>query len=89
MDWKGNTYNYHDMVLRCNNLSGKEQDALINLFGCYEKLFCGNLGTVPGPPIKLKFKPNSVPYCARPYTVPKAIEYIAKGEMKDLVDINV
>ena len=47
------------------------------------------MGTVPGPPIKLKLKPNAVPFCARAYTVPKAIEHIAKNEVNDLVKIGV
>ena len=83
------TYNYHDMVLRCEHLTKEQQDSLISLFSDYEELFSGKLGTVPGPPIKLKLKPNAVPFCARAFTVPKAIEHIAKNEVNDLVKIGV
>lgn len=82
-------YNYRDMVLRCEHLDKSQQDALISLFSEFEELFSGQLGKVPGPPVSLKLKPNSKPYCARAYTVPKALEHIARKEVQDLVDIGV
>jgi len=84
-----NKYNYRDMVLKCHHLSGEQKDVLIDLFSQYEDLFSGKLGSVPGPPVSLKLKPGSKPYYARAYTVPKALEHIAKKEVADLVDIGV
>ena len=82
-------YNYRDMVLKCNHLQSQDKNKLLDLFSKYENLFNGELGTVPGEPVKLKLKSDVMPYAARPYTVPKAIEYIAKQELQDLVDIGV
>jgi len=82
-------YNYRDMVLKCTHLSPSQQDTLIDLFSSYEELFNGNLGSVPGPPVSLKLKTNAKPFAARAYTVPKALESIAKKELFDLVNIGV
>jgi len=82
-------YNYRDMVLKCTHLSPSQQDTLIDLFSSYEELFNGKLGSVPGPPVSLKPKTNAKPFAARAYTVPKALESIAKKEVFDLVDIGV
>jgi hypothetical protein len=82
-------YNYRDMVLKCEHLSCEQQDILIDLFSQYEDLFSGDLGSVPGPPVSLKLKPNAKPFASRAYTVPKALEHIAKKEVNDLVDIGV
>ena len=60
---------------------------MISLFGNYEELFNGDLGKVPGPPVQLKLKPNSVPFCAKAYMVPNAIEHFAKQEIQKLVDV--
>ena len=82
-------HNYRDMVLKCDHLSDYEKTSLLNLFSEFQDLFSGDLGEVPGKPIKLKVKPNTKPYCSRPYTVPKAFEKIARKEVNDLVDIGV
>ena len=84
-----NKYNYRDMVLKCHRLSGEQKDILIDILSQYEDLFSGKLGSVPGPPVSLKLKPSSKPYCAWAYTVSKALEHIAKKEVADLVDIGV
>lgn len=84
-----NKYNYRDMVLKCEHLSKDQQDMLIDLFSNYEELFSGDLGKIPGDPVSLSVKPGTVLYCARAYTVPKALESIAKKEVQDLVDIGV
>lgn len=84
-----NKYNYRDMVLKCDHLLQDQKDKLMNLFSNYEDLFSGKLGSVPGPPVKLKLKPGSKPYCAQAYTVPKALEYIARKEVQELLDIGV
>ena len=39
--------------------------------------------------LSLKLKLNAVPFCARTYTVPKAIDHIAKNEVNNLVKIGV
>ena len=77
------------MVLKCPHLHKDQQDALISLFSEYEELFSGDLGKVPGPPVKLHLKPNSVPFSACPYTVPKALEHVSKKKVQKLVDISV
>ena len=90
--YKANTYdkyNYRDMVLRCTHLSSHQQNMLLELFSQYEELFSGKLGSVPGKPVSLKLKSNAKPFASRAYTVPKALEHIAKKEVYDLVDIGV
>ena len=82
-------YNYRDMVLKCNHLTHDQQNELISVFSGFEELFSGDLGKVPGPPVKLHLKPNSTPYCARSYTIPKSLERLARKEINDLVDIGV
>jgi len=71
-------YNYRDMVFTCTHLSPSQQDTLIDLFSSYEELFNDKLGSVPGPPVSLKLKTNAKPFATRAYTVPKALESIAK-----------
>ena len=82
-------YNYRDMVLKCKHLNKEQQDILIALFSQYEELFSGDLGSVPGTPVSLKLKTDAKPFASRAYTVPKALEHIAKKEIQDLVDIGV
>jgi len=77
------------MILKCTHLSTEQQDALIDLFSQYEELFSGKLGSIPGPPISLKLKQETKPFAARPYTVPKSMEHIAKQEAAELVKIGV
>ena len=71
-------YYHHGMILKCTHLSTEQQDALINLFTEYEELFCGKLGSMPKPPVRLELKQETKPFAARPYTVPKSMEHIAK-----------
>ena len=82
-------YNYRDMVLRCNHYSAEQQHAFHSFFSKYKGLFRGKLGSVPGPPVSLKLKPGSKPFCSRAYTVSKSIEQVAKKEINDLVDVGV
>ena len=82
-------HNYKDMVEKCEHLTSDMKSALLDLFSKYEELFSGTLGKVPGPPVKLKLKEGALPFYSRAYTVPKAIEKIAKREVMDLVDADV
>ena len=77
------------MVLRCNHHSTEQQNAFLSLISKYKELIGGKLGCVPGPPVSLKIKPGSKPFCSRAYTVPKSIEQVAKKEINDLVDVGV
>ena len=82
-------YNYRDMILKCTHLTTEQRDSLTKLFSKYEELFSGKLGCMPGPPVNLKLKQEAKPFAARPYSVPKSIEHIAKQEIAELVRIGV
>jgi len=62
---------------------------MLQVFSKYEELFSGNLGKVPGPPVSLEVKQEAKPFAARPYTVPKLMEHIAKQEIAELARIGV
>eukprot|EP00957_Ditylum_brightwellii_P074335 5648130-Ditylum_brightwellii.AAC.1 len=47
---------------------------MIKLFDDYSDLFDGTLGRAPGKPVSLTLKPNAVPFCSCPYTIPMAIK---------------
>jgi len=82
-------HNYRDMVLKCTHLSAHQQEMMLQLFSKYEELFSGKLGKVPGPPVSLSLKKDATPFAARPYTIPKSMESIAKKEVAELVKIGV
>ena len=84
-----NKYNYHDMVTKCSHLSQSKKKDLLDLFKNYEELFSGNIGEIPGPPVHLELKKDARPYAAPAYSIPKALEKIARDEIQDLVNINV
>ena len=87
-----NTYDKHnhkDIVTRCDHLTSEQQSNLLQLFSKYKELFSGALGRVPCTPIKLKLKKDALPFYSRAYTVPKAVEHIAKEELQDLENMDV
>ena len=73
------------MILKCTHLTTEQRDSLTKLFSKYEELFSGKLGCMPGPPVNLELKQEAKPFAARPYTVPKSMEHIAKQEIAELV----
>eukprot|EP00957_Ditylum_brightwellii_P104954 7999809-Ditylum_brightwellii.AAC.1 len=83
-----NTYeklNHCDTFWNCNHLTMNDQKQMIELMNNYRDLFDGTLGQVSGKLISLALKPNAKPYCPCPYTIPMAIENIAKDEIKNSV----
>ena len=86
---KYETYNYKSMVEQCSHLDEGSKKKLLELLSLYEELFSGNIGTVPGPPVKLKLKKEARPFSSPAYTIPKAFEQIAKKEIEDLCNIGV
>jgi len=44
---------------------------------------------MPGPLVSLELKQEAKPFAARPYSVPKSMEHIAKQEIAELVRIGV
>eukprot|EP00957_Ditylum_brightwellii_P053342 4043355-Ditylum_brightwellii.AAC.1 len=77
-------HNIQDMVWNCTHLSVSQCQDLIHLFSDYEDLFDGSIGTIPGKPVSLKLKPDAKPFCSQAYTIPMAIERIARDEIKKL-----
>ena len=77
---KASEYDKHDhkeMVERCFHLTTEQKYIMNTLFSKYKELFSGNLGRVPGPPVKFKLKKEAKPFYSRAYTVPKAFETIS------------
>eukprot|EP00957_Ditylum_brightwellii_P068417 5194491-Ditylum_brightwellii.AAC.1 len=82
-------HNHRDMIWKCDHLTAKQRKDMIELFDDYSDLFDGTLGKVPGKPVSLTLKQHAVPFCSRPYTIPIAIEKIAREEVQKLCDANV
>ena len=67
-----------DNVNHCKHLDDNTKASFLQLFAKHSELFSGALGRVPGLLIKLKLKKDAIPFHSRAYTVPKAIERMAK-----------
>ena len=76
-DWK-------TAINKSKHLSPSERQKCWYLLEKYEDVLLGKLGTFPGPPYKINLKPNSQPFCSRPYNIPHAIKPIAKREIDRL-----
>ena len=61
-------------VQKFTEISEDQKEALLETLKKFESLFDGTLGTWKTTPIKLELKPDSTPYCARPYPVPQSQE---------------
>eukprot|EP00957_Ditylum_brightwellii_P113834 8678889-Ditylum_brightwellii.AAC.1 len=66
------------MIWKCNHLTVKQRKDMVDLFQDYQDLFDGTIGRVPTKLISLTLKPNTKPFCSRPYTIPIA-KVLGKG----------
>ena len=66
-------------------LSPSERQKYWYLLEKYEDVLLRKLGTFPGLPYKINLKPNSQPFCSRPYNIQYTIKPIAKWEIDRLV----
>eukprot|EP00957_Ditylum_brightwellii_P170672 12991540-Ditylum_brightwellii.AAC.1 len=84
-----NKHNHHDMIWKCNHFTVKQRRDMIELFDDYSDLFDRTLGKVLEKPVSLTIKPDNVPFCSHPYTIPMAIEKIACKEVQKLCNAHV
>ena len=73
----------------CTHLNEKEKQEWLSLSMQYSHVFDGGIGKVPGPPVHLKLKLCTVPYCADPYIIACAFEAIVKHDIKELHNMDV
>ena len=67
----------------------EQQSKLLDLFQQSELLFDGTLGCVPNIKVHLELQDGAKPYCSCQYRILHLIYEIAKGEVKELVDVGV
>eukprot|EP00957_Ditylum_brightwellii_P139519 10633238-Ditylum_brightwellii.AAC.1 len=82
-------HNYKDMVWNCTHLTVNQCHQLMDLFSDYADLFDSTIGTIPGKPVCLTLKSGAEPFCACAYTIPMAIEHIARDKIKKLCNLDV
>jgi hypothetical protein len=84
-----NSYNYRDMILKCNHLNETQQNELLNLFSRFSTLFDGTLDKFPNIKVKLILCKSAKPFCAQAYKIPHIKTDIAKKEIEELCQIGI
>ena len=78
------------IVQDCAEITTEEKQQLLSLLKKYDQLFDGTLGTWKTEPIELELKdPNSKPYHAKPYPVPRSQEQKLKDEIRRMCEFGV
>jgi hypothetical protein len=76
----------NQIVNKCSQLTSLQKNNLFTLLTKYSTLFDGTLGIWKDEPYKIELKPDTTPYHARTFAIPKFHENTLKMEIQRLCD---
>jgi hypothetical protein len=82
-------FNINEVVQKQTHLSSDERKQLLQALKDFQEFFQGTPGKYTGRPIELELLPNTKPFYAKPFSIPKAYQQISKDEISRLENIGI